>query len=79
MILCRLPILSMRLILLPRCLTYDKHNVQFGALEGVIDFPGEPLRVYAVNLNSLNGAERLAQIVLRFSRQGTRIPSGAIR
>lgn len=82
MILSRFPILSMRLILLPRCRTYDRHNVQFGALEGVINFPAEPLRVYAVHLNSLNGAERLAQIdyllprLLSIPREGGAVTGG---
>ena len=62
MILSRFPILSSRLILLPRSRTYDRHNGQCGALEGAIDLPGGPLRVYCVHLNHLNGAERLAQI-----------------
>ena len=63
MLLSRTPILSSRLILLPRMRTYDKHNPQNGALEGVVALPtGGALRVYSVHLNHLNGAERLAQI-----------------
>jgi endonuclease/exonuclease/phosphatase family metal-dependent hydrolase len=62
MLLSRWPILSSRLILLPRMRTYDKMNPQAGALEGVVDCPGGALRVYSVHLNHLNGAERMAQI-----------------
>lgn len=62
MLLARWPILSSRLLLLPRMRTYDKFNPQCGALEGVVDSPGGPLRVYNVHLNHLNGAERMAQI-----------------
>ncbi len=62
MLLARWPILSSRLLLLPRMRTYDKINPQSGALEGVVDCPGGPLRVYCVHLNYLNGAERMAQI-----------------
>jgi endonuclease/exonuclease/phosphatase family metal-dependent hydrolase len=62
MVLARWPILSSRLLLLPRMRTYDKMNPQCGALEGVIDCPGGPLRVYSLHLNYLNGAERMAQI-----------------
>ena len=62
MLLARWRILSSRLFLLPRTRTYDKNNPQCGALEGVIDLPSGPLRVYCVHLNHLNGAERMAQI-----------------
>jgi endonuclease/exonuclease/phosphatase family metal-dependent hydrolase len=62
MLLARWPILSSRLFLLPRMRTYDKMNPQCGALEGVVDCPGGPLRVYCIHLNYLNGAERMAQL-----------------
>lgn len=62
MLLSRWPILSSRLLLLPRMRTYDKSNPQCGALEGVVDCPGGPLRIYCVHLNHLSGAERMAQI-----------------
>jgi endonuclease/exonuclease/phosphatase family metal-dependent hydrolase len=62
MLLARWPIITSRLLLLPRFRSYDKYNGQCGALEGVIDAPGGPLRVYSVHLNHLNGAERIAQI-----------------
>lgn len=62
MLLARWPILSGRLILLPRTRTYDIINTQCGALEGIVDYPGGPLRVYSVHLNFLNPEERMAQI-----------------
>ena len=62
MLLARWPILSSRLLLLPRTRTFDKHNTQCGALEGIIDTPGGALRFYCVHLNYLNGVERLTQL-----------------
>jgi len=62
MILSRYPILSSRLLLLPRYRSYDMPNVQCGALEGVVGLASGPLRVYSVHLNSRNGAERILQI-----------------
>ena len=62
MLLARWPILSSRLLLLPRTRTFDKYNPQRGALEGIIDTPGGELRFYSVHLNHLNGAERLEQL-----------------
>ncbi|MFP6744903.1 MAG: endonuclease/exonuclease/phosphatase family protein, partial [Alphaproteobacteria bacterium] len=62
MLLARWPIATSRLFPLPRFRSYDMCNSQCGALEGVIDLPGGPLRVYSVHLNHRNGAERIAQI-----------------
>ena len=62
MLLARWPILSCRLIPLPRMRTYDIINIQRGALEGIVDFPGGPLRVYALHLSFLNPEERMAEI-----------------
>jgi len=62
MLLARWPILSSRLLLLPGMRTYDKTNVKNGALEGVVDCPNGPLRVYSIHLNHLNGAERMVQV-----------------
>ena len=62
MLLSKWPILSSRLLLLPRTRTYDKHNQQCGALEGIVDVPGGPLSFYCVHLNHLNGEERLRQL-----------------
>ena len=62
MLLARWPILSCRLLPLPRVRTYDITNIQCGALEGIVDFPGGPLRVYSLHLTFLNPEERMAQI-----------------
>lgn len=62
MLLARWPILSGQLLLLPRMRTYDVINTRCGALEGVVDLPGGPLRVYSVHLGFLNHEERIAQI-----------------
>lgn len=62
MLLSRYPILSSRLFLLPSVRNYGRLNIQCGALEGMIDLPGGPLRVYSVHLDSVSGSQRLAQI-----------------
>jgi len=62
MILSRWPILSTRLLLLPRRRTTSKLNLQRGALEAVIDAPGGALRVYSVHLDHTSPDERIAQI-----------------
>ena len=62
MLLARWPIVTSRLLPLPRFRTYDMCSSQCGALEGIIDAPGGPLRVYSVHLAYLTGAERIAQI-----------------
>ena len=54
--------MSSRLILLPRTRTYDKYNLQRGALEGIIDVPGGALRFYCVHLNHLSSEERMMQL-----------------
>ena len=68
MLLAKWPILSSRLVLLPFMRTYDKANFQSGMLEGVIDFPAGPLRVYSTHLNHLSAAERIAQIDFMLSK-----------
>ena len=62
MLLARWPILTSRLLLLPRTRTFDKYNPQNGALEAIVDIPGGPLRFYCVHLNHLNGKERTMQL-----------------
>ena len=62
MILSRWPILSSRLHLLPKFHTYNQRSSQRGALEGVIDAPGGPIRIYSVHLSHLLSEERLAQL-----------------
>ena len=62
MVFSRWPILSSRLLLLPRVRTYDVGSGQRGALEAIIDAPSGPLRVYSVHLNHLHPRQRSAQI-----------------
>ncbi|MFY8099348.1 MAG: endonuclease/exonuclease/phosphatase family protein [Allorhizobium sp.] len=62
MVLSRYPILASRNLLLPRSRTFDKLNLQRGALEAVIDAPGGALRVYSVHLDHVSPDERIAQI-----------------
>ena len=68
MLLSRWPILSARLHLLPRHGTIDKFNPQYGALEGVIDCPGGPLRVISLHLGYLSAAERLDQLAFLLAK-----------
>ena len=62
MILSRFPILSTRLLPLPRTRTISPINPQRGATEALIDTPSGPLRVYSVHLDHVYPAERIAQI-----------------
>lgn len=62
MVLSRFPIRATRNLLLPRNRTFDKLNLQRGALETVIDAPGGALRVYSVHLDHVSPDERIAQI-----------------
>ncbi len=62
MLLSLYPILSGRILLLPRVGTIDRTSIERRALEGVIDAPGGPLRVYSVHLDHLNSCHRLEQI-----------------
>ncbi|QRM53593.1 endonuclease/exonuclease/phosphatase family protein [Sinorhizobium sp. BG8] len=79
MILSRWPILSSRLILLPRSRTLDRLNLQRGATEAVIDAPGGPLRVYSLHLDHTYRNERIAQIAhLKERVQAYEIEGGAI-
>ncbi|MBM3601175.1 MAG: hypothetical protein FJX35_23505 [Alphaproteobacteria bacterium] len=61
MILSRWPIRSSRLFPLPKLDNVTGLGFQMGMLEGVVDVPGRPLRVYAVHLSSLASEERLLQ------------------
>lgn len=76
MVLSRYPIRASRNLLLPRNRTFDKLNLQRGALETVIETPGGALRVYSVHLDHISPDERLAQIaflkerVQRFGEEG---------
>ncbi len=62
LILSRHPILSIRGILLPRSLTYDRLNLQRGALECVIALPSGPVRFYSLHLDHMSPDERIVQI-----------------
>lgn len=62
MIFSRYPILSVRGLMLPRSRTYERLNLQRGALEAVIAAPSGPIRVYSVHLDHISPEERLAQI-----------------
>ncbi len=62
MVLSRWPILSSRLLLLPRVRTYEATAGQRGALEAIIDAPSGPLRVYSVHLDHLNSRVRRREI-----------------
>src|SRR3546814_1784698 len=57
MVLSRWPILTVRSLLLPRSRTFDRLNLQRGAIEVVIDAPGGPLRVYSVHLDHVSRSE----------------------
>lgn len=62
MVLSRWPILTNRMLLLPRARTYEKLNLQRSASEAVIDAPGGAIRVYSVHLDHVSPEERIAQI-----------------
>jgi len=62
MVLSRFPIRASRNLLLPRHRTFDRLNLQRGALEAVIEAPGGALRLYSVHLDHVSPDERLAQI-----------------
>jgi endonuclease/exonuclease/phosphatase family metal-dependent hydrolase len=62
MILSKTPILLSRNLLLPRTRSYDKVNLQRGALEAVIDTPFGPVRFYSLHLDHRGADERAAQL-----------------
>ena len=62
MLLSRWPILSVRSLVLPQLSTVDLISMSTGAIEGVIDSPCGPLRVYSVHLSPISPQERLMQI-----------------
>jgi len=67
MVLSKTPIRSSRNLLLPRSRTYERINLQRGALEALVDTPFGPVRFYSVHLDHRSPDERLAQ--LRFLRE----------
>lgn len=62
MLLSRWPILSRRLLLLPRVGNVEHSDIQNGALEAIVDCPGTPRRFYVTHLNHLRGATRRLQL-----------------
>ncbi|CAD7050202.1 endonuclease [Pseudorhizobium endolithicum] len=83
MILSRWPILAVRHLLLPRHRTFDKLNLQRGAVEAVIAAPSGPLRVYSVHLDHVSPDERIEQIrflkerALNFVQEGGALTGAA--
>lgn len=79
MILSKTPILLSRNLLLPRSRSYDKVNLQRGALEAVIDTPFGPTRFYSLHLDHRGADERLRQIDFLMERlNGYALEGGAI-
>jgi len=82
MVLSRWPILTVRSLLLPRSRTFDRLNLQRGAIEAVIDAPGGPLRVYSVHLDHVSPDERIRQIrflkdrAMNFQSEGGALTGG---
>ena len=68
MILSRSPILLSRNLLLPRTRSYDKVNLQRGALEALIDTPFGPTRFYSLHLDHRGADERMRQIAFLMER-----------
>lgn len=68
MILSKTPILLSRNILLPRSRSYDKVNLQRGALEALIDTPNGPTRFYSLHLDHRGADERMRQIAFLMDR-----------
>lgn len=68
MILSKAPILLSRNLLLPRTRSYDKVNLQRGALEALIDTPLGPIRFYSTHLDHRGADERLRQIAFLMER-----------
>ncbi|WP_127598202.1 endonuclease/exonuclease/phosphatase family protein [Nitratireductor alexandrii] len=62
MVLSKKPILSSRNLLLPRQRTFDRLNLQRGALEAMVETPFGPVRFYSVHLDHTSPAERIDQI-----------------
>lgn len=62
MVLSKTPILAVRNHLLPRQRSFDRLNLQRGALEAMIATPFGPVRFYSVHLDHTSPAERISQI-----------------
>lgn len=76
MVLSKTPILASRNLLLPRTRTFDRLNLQRGALEAMIGTPFGAVRFYSVHLDHTSPSERIAQIrwlvdkVLAYATEG---------
>jgi endonuclease/exonuclease/phosphatase family metal-dependent hydrolase len=62
MLMSKWPILSCRPLVLPKVAYGDRFNMFVGALEGVIESPLGPSRVYGLHLGYLEAEERLRQL-----------------
>ncbi|MBX3579086.1 MAG: endonuclease/exonuclease/phosphatase family protein [Rhizobiaceae bacterium] len=62
MLLSRWPIASSRNLLLPRSRTFERGNLQRGALEGLVLSPLGPVRFYCVHLDHVSHDERMMQL-----------------
>lgn len=62
MLLSRQPFLSSRNFPLPKLGSVDHHSIQQGALEGVVETPNGPVRLYSLHLSHLAAEARRAQI-----------------
>jgi len=71
MLLSRWPIIGKRYFALPRLYIEGEFNMQMGVLEGVIDTPMGPLRIYNLHFGSVSGEERCLQAdsVLKLVRE----------
>ena len=76
MLLSRWPILSSRLVVLPKTRYADRFNMRMGALEGVIDSPIGPLRAWSIHLGYLDTEERLAHLKCLLEVQGRGVKEG---
>lgn len=76
MVLSRTPIQASRNLLLPRSRTYDRLNLQRGALEAMIETSAGLIRFYSVHLDHTSPSERIDQIrhlvarVLAYANEG---------
>lgn len=79
MVLSRMPIQATRNLLLPRRRSFQKLNLQRGALEALIDTPFGPLRFYSVHLDHTSPDERIDQIRFLLDRVlGYPLEGGAV-
>ena len=79
LLLSRLPILSARTHMLPKQNLHNQTSLQRTALEGLIDFPQGPVRVYSVHLAHVSPLERREQIERILAIHGAARGEGAVR